>query len=38
MSPTFVRPRNRPELLEQFGPRIIQEGTVYMDNNITLNQ
>ena len=38
MSPTLVRPRNRPELTEQFGPRITQEGTVYMDNNTTLNQ
>ena len=38
MSPTLVRPRNRPELSEQFGPRITQEGTVYMDNNTTLKQ
>ena len=38
MSPTLVRPRNRPELTEQFGPRITQEGTMYMDNNTTLNQ
>ena len=38
MSPTLVRPRNHPELTEHFGPRITQEGTVYMDNNTTLNQ
>ena len=38
MSSTLVRPRNRLELTEQFGPRITQEGTVYMDNNTTLNQ
>ena len=38
MSPTLVRPRNRLELTEQFGPRITQEETMYMDNNTTLNQ
>ena len=38
MSPTLVRPRSRPELTEPFGPRITQEGIVYMDNNTTLNQ
>ena len=38
MSPTLVRPRNRPEPTEQFGPRITQEGTMYVDNNTTFNQ
>ena len=42
MSPTLVRPRSRPrsrpELTEQFGSRITQEGIVYMDNNTTFNQ
>ena len=38
MSPTLVRPRNHPELTEQFGPRITQEGIMYVDNNTTLDQ
>ena len=38
MSPTLVRPRNRPEPTEQFGPRITQKGIMYMDNNTTLDQ
>ena len=38
MSPTLVRPSSRPELTKQFGPRITQEGIVYMDNNTTFNQ
>ena len=38
MSPTLVRPKASSELTEQFGPRITQEGPMYMDNNTTLDQ
>ena len=37
MSPTLVCPRSRPELTEPFGPRITQEGIIYMDNNTTIS-